>query len=344
MKRFALFIAVFSAMAIVGTAWAGEDKAEPQLRLELDLADGSHIIGIPNILSVPVQTSYAKMDLPLKQLTGIKISDDHETALIDLRNGDKIKGVISLAPIKLETAFGKVSIGIEHVRALTVDLRGWPVPAALKESLVLHYSLDRNEDGKATDGSGKGNHGTVSGTEFMREGRVAGAYLFDGVNDIIDIGAGKFDDLGNATLSMWIKSSRPVANDWIVFEHFVNDSMGLDLRVDGNGVGFNLTGRNGQVGVHTKTFPFDNWAHVVVVLGSGGMSLYCNGELAMNNPACTDTFSQLGSSRCNKIGMTDFSGPHIGGGCFFKGALDEVMIFNRSLTIEEVKQLYDAQK
>lgn len=45
-----------------------------------------------------------------------------------------------------------------------------------------------------------------------------------------------------------------------------------------------------------------------------------------------------------KMGMTDYSGPHIGGGCYFKGGLDEVMVFNRSLTAEEVKRIYAAQK
>ena len=109
MKKLTFCMAVSSAMALVGTAWAGKDKEEPQLRLELDLVDGSHIIGTPDIESVPVQTSYAKMDIDLKQILTIKIAEDHENASIDLRNGDKLKGVINLEPIKLETVFGNVA-------------------------------------------------------------------------------------------------------------------------------------------------------------------------------------------------------------------------------------------
>jgi hypothetical protein len=45
MKRFTLCMLIFSAMAMIGTAWAGKDKEEPQVRFELDLVDGSHIIG-----------------------------------------------------------------------------------------------------------------------------------------------------------------------------------------------------------------------------------------------------------------------------------------------------------
>jgi hypothetical protein len=129
MKRFALYIAVFTATALAGTVWAGQDRTERQIRLELDLADGSHVVGTPEIESLPVQTSYAKMDIPLHQILAIKMGDDHETAAFDLRNGDKLKGVLTLSPVKLETVFGKVSIGIEHIKDLRVMIGGGALPA-----------------------------------------------------------------------------------------------------------------------------------------------------------------------------------------------------------------------
>ena len=128
MKRFALFIALFTAMTTVGTAWEREDKTEPRVRLEIDLVDGSHITGIPRIQSVPVQSSYAKMDIALKEIRSIKFDADHETASLDLMNGDKLKGVVSLAPIKLETVFGMVRIGTEHIRELRVVSSGGTLP------------------------------------------------------------------------------------------------------------------------------------------------------------------------------------------------------------------------
>ena len=129
MKRIVPCIAVFTAMMLIGTAWAGEDKPETQLRLELDLTDGSRIIGTPGIDDLSVQTSYAKMDIPLHQILAIKMGDDHETAAFDLRNGDKLKGVLTLGPINLETVFGKVSIGIEHIKDLRVMIGGGALSA-----------------------------------------------------------------------------------------------------------------------------------------------------------------------------------------------------------------------
>ncbi|MFC1461199.1 NPCBM/NEW2 domain-containing protein [Verrucomicrobiota bacterium] len=96
----------------------------PPLRLAIDLVDGSRVIGVPRIKSIPVQSSYAKMDIPLKQIVSIKFHDDHETASIDLQNGDKLKGVLEdLQPLALETIFGKVSIGIEHVQGFRIKTR-----------------------------------------------------------------------------------------------------------------------------------------------------------------------------------------------------------------------------
>jgi len=120
-------VVVLAVIALAGRTWADPDntsQTSQQLRLELDLSDGSHIIGVPVIASVSVQTPYATMKLPLKQVLALKMGEDHEAVTIDMRNGDKLKGVIHLEPISLETLFGNVAIGVEHIRALRVALTG----------------------------------------------------------------------------------------------------------------------------------------------------------------------------------------------------------------------------
>jgi hypothetical protein len=94
------------------------------LRLAVELMDGSRVIGTPAIASVPVETPYAKMNVPLHQIQTLKIGEDHETVTLDLRKGDKLKGVITLAPLKLETLFGSVSIGVEHIKQINVSIGG----------------------------------------------------------------------------------------------------------------------------------------------------------------------------------------------------------------------------
>jgi len=90
------------------------------LRLAITLVDGSHIIGVPRIESIPVQTSYAKMDIPLTLVRSIKIGDDHEGASFELQNGDMIKGILSLKPLELETVFGSITVDVQHIATVSI--------------------------------------------------------------------------------------------------------------------------------------------------------------------------------------------------------------------------------
>lgn len=122
------WVSMFAAVALAGPAGTEEIREAPPLRLELTLTDGSRVIGTPSIETVPVETPYARMDIPLAQITSITMGDDRETAIIELQNGDKLKGVITLKPIRLETVFGTVSVGIEHLRTLRVLPPGGALP------------------------------------------------------------------------------------------------------------------------------------------------------------------------------------------------------------------------
>ena len=162
MKNLVLLLAVFFAMTLTDTTWAGDAPAAPQSRLELNLVDGSHIIGVSSIESVPVRTSYAKLNLPLQQIRTIKIEEDHETAAVALRNGDSLKGIITLGRVQLETVFGKVSIGVEHIKELRVVLVGG---ATNQQGLVLWNRLDTES---AVEKSRVGPGGKLNGGRFVQ--------------------------------------------------------------------------------------------------------------------------------------------------------------------------------
>ena len=123
MNRYTFWIGVCAATALI-TAAGEEAQTNATLRLAIDLVDGSRLIGTSGLATVPVQTSYAKIDVPLTQIQALKIGDDHETVTLNLRNGDKLTGVISLKPIELKTVFGTASIGVEHIQQIRVTLGG----------------------------------------------------------------------------------------------------------------------------------------------------------------------------------------------------------------------------
>jgi hypothetical protein len=129
MKRFTICVMILAAMTLVGKAETAKEQDEEQLKLTLTLADGSRLIGTPDIKSVPIQTLYARIDITLAQIRAIEMAEDHETASVDLINGDKLTGVIDLAAIELETLFGNTSVGIEHIESFRVIMGGSGMPA-----------------------------------------------------------------------------------------------------------------------------------------------------------------------------------------------------------------------
>jgi len=323
-------------MALAGAAWAGQDKPAPQLRLELNLIDGSRIIGVPCIESVPVQTSYAKMDVPLQQLISIKISDDHETASVDLRNGDKIKGVISLAPVNLETMFGKVAVGIEHVRELRVVLGGG-VP---RHGLVLHYSFDRDEKGKVTDESGKGNAGEMKGAKWTAEGRIGAACSLDGRGAYISCPNAGLKSLQNHSVCFWVCRTGN-GNNWPRF--FMNGVVNTSITIAQAGADREIVYKFSANGVHddltTDTLPLvDNeWVHIACTYDGAVRKIYKNG---------VKIATKAGSVR---IAAGEGNLAYVGGSehiqaSSFAGKLDEVMIFDRALSEDEVKCIHASQK
>lgn len=352
MKTFALFsIGMCTAMALFGAAWAEEDKTEPRLRLELDLVDGSHVIGTPHIESVLVQTSYAKMEIPLDQIRSIRLEGNHETASVDLQNGDRIKGVINLAPVKLDTVFGKVSIGIEHVRELRVVLAGEALPKALRKGLVLYYSFDRDEGGKVTDRSDKKNDGTVHGAKWVADGVNGGACDFDGRTSYIDVdydpACGLFPANTPFSVSAWFRTqeSAPI-EPTIVSTHMAGAGGGYMLCLDWVGqhdgrLRWLVADHDGAWLWAKKSLNDGRWHHVLATWSANQISLYQDGELQGSQPTPGDiSYPHRASFRightCSAGGARELSQ------YYFNGQIDEVTVFNRALSEDEVKLIYNS--
>ncbi|MCW8965797.1 MAG: LamG domain-containing protein [Candidatus Pacearchaeota archaeon] len=81
--------------------------------------------------------------------------------------------------------------------------------------------------------------------------------------------------------------------------------------------------------------PVNSWAQVAVVKGEGGLNLnfYVNGDLVY-----TDIMDSLA---VNVDGVLTIGGRTISAVSSFNGTIDEVMIFDKALTGNEVKWLYE---
>ncbi len=344
---------------LTGAAWAGRDKAEQDkvdlsLRLVLDLVDGSRVIGIPDVQSVPIHTSYAKMDLSLEEIRSVTIGADHEAASVDLQNGDKIRGVVSLKPIKLQTIFGKVSVGAEHIREIYVMRGVGAIAAALEGRLILYYSFDVEEESRARDGSTKKNDGQVFGAKWTPKGIRGGAYQFDGSNDYIDsMSTSLANGLGEVTLSAWACSfaSSPHAGIATACSSNSRDLLMLSEGYPGKRQATFYVGNgaryDGVSAVPPGVFAPGAWHHLAGTWkspesgGDGLLRMYFDGALSSTSAAPLD--GRIAQTTSLKIGWDDatHASPE---NRRFNGLIDEVMLFDKAMTEQEVRQIYDAQK
>lgn len=329
-------IAVVAAaiMVLGGWAWAGsEDTNQPPqaLRLEVELADGSRVIGVPGVKSVPFDTAYGKIDIPLEQIASMEMTADHETAALDLRNNDRLKGVLKLSLISLETVFGGVRIGMEHVSRITVVRPGLGLAAGLRRSLVLHYAFDADDSGKVRDSSGNGRNGVLRGAKWVPDGCTGGGCMFNGQDAFLDAGTPPAQP-GSLTVAAWIRTSRADDLRWVVSRSSWQSGAWQLMTANGRGAAeFDPGGMfNGR-----RVVTDGKWHHLVAVYDDTtyARTLYVDGEFDAEDK---------GRGKFRENANPVYVGKRPDVQACFEGAIDEVMLFDRALSAAEVRQVYGA--
>jgi hypothetical protein len=211
--------------------------------------------------------------------------------------------------------------------------------------------------GNANDESGNGNDGVVNGAMLTedRYGIVNAAYVFDGVDDLIKVedDQDELDLVGNFTLSCWIRiENLDEAGHHLIMKHYGNiDNMGSyglvlsqsSSEPDSYYVTFQATPNWSPASYPSDTYAFQlqEWYHFAVsydhILES--LNYYINGdlfEMVQVNFDIVDTDIDVlfGSTFMNDSTSMAY---------YFHGSMDDIGIWDRALTPEEIGSLYAAQ-
>ena len=209
-----------------------------------------------------------------------------------------------------------------------------------RKGLVLHYSFDTDARAKVTDRSGKGHHGKVSGAKWVRNARGPGngAVLLDGKGGVIYMPPATVGPWPALTYSAWVNMPQYAGSSWPVFIGGyttgapVNISIGLyqntgHLRLEVD------TDTGNHVGRGSLSVPWQKWFHAVMVYDGKSLTEYINGVRGGSVKA---------SGKLKKLSMLTIGRDHAMYDAL-RGAVDDVMIYNRALTEKEIKQIYKAQ-
>jgi hypothetical protein len=226
---------------------------------------------------------------------------------------------------------------------------------ALQDSLIAYWRMDDSLPSTVVlDSSGNGYNGTsVRNTADMHiVGKIGGALQFDGVNDYIDIGNNNYG-ASPFSVSVWIKISEFTT---------IRSGYGI-LGNDGNNSKFWIViGQTGTILVYyqdfaddstefvnissTETVSLNKWQNIIVTLeqttpATGFMSLYLDGILISTSIGDPLTMAKFSANfEDNYVGDRGDDGD-TNPDFYCTGDIDDVRIYNKALSTDEVKQVYN---
>jgi hypothetical protein len=301
------------------------------LRLTLDLSDGSRLIGTPAISNLEMRAGFGRVTVDLTQLQSIQFQPDKETATAIFQNGDKVSGAFSLPALDLKTCFGPARIPLTVVRRISVTPGG-----KNSRGLVVHYTFDQEDTAAVRDQSGQGHDGKLIGARWTPQGKSGGGCVISGgVEEVAVVGTDKLL-LEEFTLAAWLKRSDPNRTSSGGYHAAFVGLSGrkatfFGLQPDGR---LYLWGADGFRTVPARVADLE-WHHVAVAKRAKTIVFYLDGEnvgeAEYGFPADMREGLSFGSVG-NQVGYP------------FVGTLDELMVFDRSLSDEEVKQLFKSNQ
>ena len=218
--------------------------------------------------------------------------------------------------------------------------------ASSTDGLAAHYSFD----GDASDSSGNENNASVYGAQLTEDrfGEANSAYLFDGLDDYVEAPHSSSLDLtGPITLSAWIKSDGTYwVSSVITKMPDYEPAVGYTLcTIDSKAFGilsYSLDGSSHYSGwASSNTSVIDGeWHLLTATYDESEIRMYIDGQLE-SSEAYSDGYQS--NSAPLKIGYRYY--PYYDGregshNWALNGAIDDVRIYNRALSANEVQALY----
>jgi len=284
-----------------------------------------------------------KLAIALEKIRSVKFSKDRESVTVTLHNGDRIQAAVADTKLALATLVGAVTVPLDKV--MEIQMR--PAAGTPEKGLVLEYRFEGDAGEKARDTSGMGNDGIVHGATPAadRHGRAQAARQFNGNGAWIEAPNNFGDKLTReVTVAVWMKQLGPGSN-WgriVSGGSPVNSVYKLCQLPGGSGLVWRPIVQDesfdaAEVQIRCE---LSEWTWVVGTYDGSLTALYVNGRKVGENrrPGRLAT-----STRTVAIGGED--GEHEGAGqpSWFHGLLDEVRIYERALTAEEVRTQYEEQ-
>lgn len=224
-----------------------------------------------------------------------------------------------------------------------------PPYLGLNSGLVGFWSFDGPDIAgmNAIDRSGN-NNGILTNGPKPIAGRLGQALQFDGADDNVDMGDPADGSLDfpneNFSLSLWAKTSNVAGSESLIIKGGWNSSNdGYRLRMNSDGGGslvFNTTGGGTSRFAYYANDSVEDgkWHHITITIVPNSVPILYIDSVQRASTGGTDSIGSAGiADTTREFGI---GGRPSDDGLVFDGLIDEVRVYNKVLTPDEVKRLY----
>ncbi len=217
--------------------------------------------------------------------------------------------------------------------------------ADLNEGLVGYWSFDEGEGGTAYDYSGNGHDGTIYGTAWT--GGVSGSALYyDGLNAYVVVpDSASIEITPDISISLWVTVGSFVSEEHpcLVTRYNAGDQDRVWRMW--------IHGGTGQVGFYADdngddctpsytiysnaSLSTDTWYHITATKSGTSGSIFIDGALDAQENDCPATIDVTEDEPIRMGRRNDGATIH-----YFDGIIDEVRIYDRALSHDEILDLY----
>jgi len=211
--------------------------------------------------------------------------------------------------------------------------------------LVSHWKFDETGDTNTAADSAGTNNGPL--TNFPADesanwvaGQLGNSLEFDGTNDYINLGnPASLQLTGGMTISAWVYLDDFGSASRVISKNGSSSNRGWELNMENavtNQIQFLIAENNSSVkAVYSgAVMPTGTWVHLVGLYEpSVAVRLYINAALIVSNTSGIPA-TQHNSTENVNIGKKPNAA------IYWDGKLDDIRIYNRALTVQEISQLY----
>ena len=195
--------------------------------------------------------------------------------------------------------------------------------------IVSYYNMD-DSSGSIVD-SHSSNDGTYNGALYSQTGKINTSIGFDGTNDIVDLNSNfGLSGTKNVTFSFWMNNDNAFSTEQTAY--ILNEVSNTRSGISRYETNLGMFIANSAASWDASSLSTGTWYHVVGTYDGANIKLYINADLKDTTAETTQTITgenfRLGTDR----GIA---------GRYLHGDMDEIGIWNRSLSQAEITELYN---